>query len=169
VPSHGWAAPTHPEPLPEPPPRYWYGWQTLIVDGVSNSLFALSWVGSGVGAVSAGMGIGGFTLGGPIVHWAHGNVGKGFGALGLNVLFPLLGAPIGIAAQTQHSEASVVFGAFLGAEIAYLLANVVDVAALAYAERPAPSPTLSRALPFTILPTLDLRKDRASLGVMGTF
>ena len=76
----------------------WYGWQTLAVDGAlltigllplrpsdssANTAFALGWYG-------------GYALGAPIVHWAHGHVGKGFGSLGMRLGGPLAGALLGV-------------------------------------------------------------------------
>ena len=37
----------------------------------------------------------GFVLGGPVVHWAHGNIGRGFGVLGLNIGAPAVTAGLG--------------------------------------------------------------------------
>jgi hypothetical protein len=63
--------------------RRWYGWQTLIVDGIS------------IGATAIGLGIdnpplyvtGGLAsfLGPAITHWAHGNIGYGFLSMGMRM------------------------------------------------------------------------------------
>ena len=45
---------------------------------------------------------GGYALGGPIVHWAHRNVGKGFASLGINVAAIMTGTFIGFAAAGGH-------------------------------------------------------------------
>jgi hypothetical protein len=61
---------------PSPPPadtpqREWYGWQTLVVDGV------------GIVTLPVLVGVGVYLVGPPIVHWAHGRVGLGFADLGI--------------------------------------------------------------------------------------
>ena len=67
------------EPLPQPEPvRTWYGWQTLLVDGLAGGLVALTaldvieeyWFGVGLLVISS-----------PIVHFAHLNVAHGFTSL----------------------------------------------------------------------------------------
>ncbi|MDP3221072.1 MAG: hypothetical protein Q8S73_43715 [Deltaproteobacteria bacterium] len=71
-----------------PPSRHWYGWQPLIVDGIAYSLGT-----GGLFTQNFALYIALNTpilLGTPIVHWAHGNVGAGFGSLGLRLI------PIGV-------------------------------------------------------------------------
>ncbi len=60
----------------------WYGWQTLIADG--GTLAATYVTGSPI------VFLGGYALGAPIVHWAHGNVAAGFGSLGVRVVAPIV-------------------------------------------------------------------------------
>ncbi|WP_437657492.1 hypothetical protein [Sorangium sp. So ce1182] len=115
----------------------WYGWQHLLV---ALGSFVLLPVGAGTESGALVMvGIGGFTLGGPVTHWANGNVGKGFISLGLNVGGAFGGGLIGLAIASSgdrdnHGWAEL--GGFLvGGGLGLLAANIVDMAALEYEER----------------------------------
>src|ERR1051325_5502792 len=56
------------------PPQVWYGWQSLIIHGVSASLLAVAPAGEGSGAAfTIPTAITGMVFAGPIVHWAHGH------------------------------------------------------------------------------------------------
>lgn len=73
--------------------REWYGWQTLLADGVAygclgTGLILFSAQGSHETAgptVLLAAGVGGSLLGAPIVHFAHGKIGTGFASLGLRM------------------------------------------------------------------------------------
>ena len=118
-------------------PRNWYGWQTLALDGASLG-------GLGIGAelfaaqgshetlapqVLLWSGFAGSTVGAPIVHWVHGNVGKGFGSLGLRVagwLLVAVGNPEGGRGNPGVAALGVaVFGS----------AVVLDAAVFGYSDR----------------------------------
>jgi hypothetical protein len=163
-----------------PPPRYekvWYGYQTLIADAISIPLFA-------VGATTktdglTGAGYVGFALGAPVIHWVHGNVGKGFGSLGIRVGAPptlaLFGALGGVIADGGRGNTgdSALTGAWVGVGIGVAAAVVVDAAGFAYTKElvePSTTPTAkARENGFAFSPTFDVRKDHATLGVAGTF
>lgn len=83
----------------KPTSSHWYGWQTLSIDGAvlatgllpiipktssptANTTIAITWVSA-------------YALGAPIVHWAHGQVGKGFGSMGMRVVGPFAGVFLG--------------------------------------------------------------------------
>jgi hypothetical protein len=75
------------QPLPdwEPEPvRSWYGWQTLLVDGLSIGVAVLSaaWT-DDLDAMWFGVGM--LMIGTPIVHFAHQNVSNGFGSLAIRL------------------------------------------------------------------------------------
>jgi hypothetical protein len=73
------AADERPLDLRSPAPRSrWYGWQTLLVDGLSLGL-TVAGFGTGSGAVAL-LGISGLLIAAPIVHFGHGNM---FGVLSL--------------------------------------------------------------------------------------
>ncbi len=111
----------------------WYGWQNLIVDGgVIVGGLALSAATAEAGGVVL---VTGYFFGGPIVHWSHGQVGRGFASLGIRVAAPLLFAGLGYAVfQRDGSGADLrgLAGAILGFGLGVVSAIVVDAAALAY-------------------------------------
>jgi hypothetical protein len=176
-PSPYWRYP-YPAAPAAPTARYWYGWQTLLVMGGSTVLSLVSTVGDGrVAMVTVPLAIGGFTLGGPIVHWAQGNIGKGFISLGMNVGGAVLGAATGAVAICAPGGCAGEFGPLLGflfgaigGGLGLLAANIVDVSVLSYREhRPArPAPVVGWR-PSSLVPTLAVQKDRMSFGLQGTF
>jgi hypothetical protein len=127
--------------------------------------------------VTAPLAIGGFTLGGPIVHWAHGNIGKGFISLGMNVGGAALGAGTTAAVVCApvgcNSEGGALLGflaGMVGGGIGLLAANIVDVSVLSYGEHapPRPAPVVGWR-PISLVPTIDIQKERFSFGLRGTF
>jgi hypothetical protein len=71
----------------------WYGWQTLLIDGSVLLLLPFSLSADTQNAVSsAGFSVaaGSYALGGPIVHLAHGNYGRGIGSFALRAPLALL-------------------------------------------------------------------------------
>jgi hypothetical protein len=109
------------------PERRWYGWQFLIVDGASLAL-AVSTLGTG-SVVQIGLGTTGFAFGAPIVHWAHGHLGRGFGSLGLRLGLPL--AATGISLLLGDNFATL-FALVLLFPTAVAAAITLDAAVLAY-------------------------------------
>jgi len=93
----GWRLEEDVKRSPETLERNWYGWQTLIGLVPSHLLFtagALSAFSSGWRNGSDIMlygGMLGHVFSSPIIHWAHGKTGMGFGSLALNVATPTLG------------------------------------------------------------------------------
>lgn len=125
---------------PAAPKKRWYGWQTIAADA--------GWIACAVLASEEDNGtlgnlaVAGYFLGGPIVHWGHGHVGKGFASLGLRL------APIGlltlaliayVAEDTEdeglfHDPGPVSTTLFVAAALMVPGAMVIDAAALAYEE-----------------------------------
>lgn len=165
-----------PPDLPEPSRKRWYGWQTLTVFGGSTLLMAASVaidsmrLEGDVALGGFGMAFSGYALGGPIVHWAHGNVGKGFASLGMNVAGIMSGFASGLYAVGGH-DGNVTLGFALGGSIGSLVATILDTTLLTYDQRgPAREDASARQRqPMALVPTLDIRKDRASLGFIGAF
>lgn len=155
-------APIHPTVTPAPavkpppldatefePTEVWYGWQNLIVDA--------SVIGQLVLATNtneeelAGVGLVTYLVGSPIVHWAHGNVGAGFGSLGMRAaaFSALLVGTIACAGNALGGSSSdggcvVAFVGLLGVPAAV----AVDAAVLAYDEVPAENTSSTRLLPW---------------------
>jgi hypothetical protein len=138
-----------PAPLPPPPPGAsvtarvepagyrWYGWQIIITDSAGSLLSAIGALTPGGAGIALGVTGGAVAfLGGPIVHWAHGHVGRGFASmfglrLGLPVAGALLGAGLGAAAGGGRAE-PIATGAYIVGGLAALTGVIVDIAALAY-------------------------------------
>jgi hypothetical protein len=180
---------TEPTPAPKPLPQYekvWYGYQTLIADAASFGLFAAGLSVRSGGLVAAGYT--GFVLGTPIVHMVHGNVGPGFGSIGLRLLMPLIGLGVGaivgvIASGTSGSGSfdrfadganGAVNGAVIGGIIGAAGCSLIDAAGFAYTkeridDRAATIAPRRPARAFTFTPTLALQRGFTSVGVVGQF
>lgn len=169
----GWA----PLPWRTPPPvvteqRSWYGWQTLIVDGVSIVTAVAASTPPSRALVGVPIGGAGVLFGGPIVHWAHGHVGKGFASLGILFAASLVGGGIGVGVgcatgfAVRCSEGVVwrMAGFLVGFPVGALVGSAFDVAFLSYERRAS----LSRPA-ASFLPALDARRDRLVLGLGGAF
>jgi hypothetical protein len=179
-------SPSAPLPPAAPPPladeEHWYGWQILIVDG-GVLLGTVAMIGAGVGSDSAAIpaivGPSAHVLGGPIVHWAHGNLEEGFASLGLRVGMPLvagaLGMGVGHLAAPAESGAmfpvGVGIGAVVGLGLGYIGAIVVDTAVLAYEPSSPAGRTGARSPSFVWQPTVgfDPSRESATFGVAGSF
>ncbi len=166
------------EPVGTLPQRHtetkWYGWQILLVDAASLVSGAVL---AGAGNDTAGAGVavivGGYVLGGPIVHWSNGQVGKGFASLGLRLGAPtagiLTGLAFGAALSGGDSEGAAVGAAlgFLGGTVA---AVVIDSAAFArktvvVSDEHAARPKVQ----WTPTAGYDAKRQAASMGITGTF
>jgi hypothetical protein len=137
-------APARVQPLSSPlhTVSSWYGWQTLMADGAW-LLVSVAAVGAGAtGGPSEALGwvsLGGYFLGGPIVHFGHGNVGKGLGSLALRSGLPILAGGIGAKAATADcggGEWCGVGGALIGGLAGVVGAIVLDAAVLGYERVP---------------------------------
>ena len=156
--------------------RYWYGGQTLVLMGASTMSIGLSFVGNGRAAmVTVPLSVGLSTLGPPIVHWAHGNVGKGFMSLGMNIGGIALGAvttaAIGCAGRScvsRYMDGHLIYGV-LGGGLGLFAANIVDVAVLSYGKRKPARDINVGWRPSFVVPTLAVQKEGVSLGLQGAF
>ncbi len=170
--------PSEAGPQPVPPPRTekkWYGWQTLIVDGAvivtSIAVGASTDTGSAGGTVY----LLGYALGGPIVHWANGQVGMGFASLGLRVGAPVVAGVLGgaLAAGASSGDGyAVVGGAAIGIVAGSIAAVVVDAAVLARKTVTVDAAEERRAsLKLKWAPTAgyDPKREAFQAGIGGTF
>jgi hypothetical protein len=71
--------------------EFWYGWQTLTIDAAAVGVLILGATSDRTALPFAEAAAGAYAIGPPIVHFAHGNVGKGLGSLALRLLGPLVG------------------------------------------------------------------------------
>ncbi|MDP3278392.1 MAG: hypothetical protein Q8Q09_24600 [Deltaproteobacteria bacterium] len=153
--------------------RSWYGWQILIIDGAAIALGSAGAAAGGSAAIafSSLAGTASFA-GGPIVHWAHGHLGRGFASmfglrLGLPVGGAILGALVGGAAGGFRQVPTFV-GAAIGASVGAITGIVLDVAWLAYDD---PSDhQLARSHTF-VLPyaSVDPSRQLITAGLFGAF
>ena len=173
---------------PPAPARRWYGAQTLIVDG---GALALVVVARTIRPVYAGeeasttcvancsrsaksasdvllvTGLGAYQFGAPIVHLTHHHTGKAAASFGLRTLPALLMlAGAGCDPRFCGGGDQVFIGVAVGA-----LVSVADLAFIAHEDVPAaPAPVPAPALvPATFFPWVDVTRQRASVGVGGTF
>lgn len=147
------------------PPRtreIWYGHQTLLVDGVfvSCMLLGLAADTSSLG----GTGVVGYFFGGPIVHWAHGEVGRGFGSLGFRLGLPMAGGLLG-GALVGGEEGTIAPG--VGAILGVAGAMVLD-AAIAYEQVPVERKKKRERYSLALQPTVGWSETTFSLGLVGT-
>lgn len=192
-----------PPVVPSPPPgaapapdsRVWYGYETLAVDGVSallgivggvvDAATGTSQVGSGIG----GVGVFGYVIGAPIVHWVHGRVGTGLGDLAMRFFAPGAGALVGLTAGTIIGSQSrscnddgdigncgTGLGLIFGAAAAAAAAVAIDATFLAWETRtPAPAERERSGAPgLSMLPVVRVARGEdgragAVVGVGGMF
>ena len=130
----------------------------------------------------------GFLFVTPIIHMVHGNVGPGFGSIGIRFILPLLSLGVGaiaglIVGGTSGSgdfarfgdgATGAVNGAVIGGLIGVAGCVAIDAAGFAYTKERVPDRSITRGPRrpqpwFTLAPSLDVRKDRAAFGVAGQF
>lgn len=163
--------------------RKWYGWQTLIVDGaVVVSSIALG-AASTNGSAGSSLFLGGYVLGGPIVHWANGEVGRGFGSLGLRLGAPVVGGMVGgllgavtVGSRDGNDDIDSIYGflagAVLGVGAGAITAVAVDSAVLARKTVTVDAAEARRqSLRLKWAPTggYDPRRQAFQVGIGGTF
>jgi hypothetical protein len=161
-----------------PTRREWYGWQTLIVDGAWIVGASASGAGNQAGLAAAFV-VSGYVVAPPIVHFAHGEIGRGFADLGIRVGAPLVLGLVGFAAlsgQPSPGNDGIgpgAVGAILGSGLGMLVAVVLDASVLAYRtvdEEDAlrSAPRRHARVPVTMTPFLAPRREGgAVLGVSG--
>jgi hypothetical protein len=162
--------------------RVWYGWQTLIFDGVAV-------VGGATLAFANTDGggwfwLGTYTLAPPIVHWAHGRVGIGFADLGVRLGAPVVGTLLGGAIGCSSSSGNglddlnaCVAGLAIGFLVGYGSAIAVDAAVFAREtveidpneDEAFAREKRKRASTFTLLPDVGFGQNRATVGIHGMF
>lgn len=139
----------------EKAPVSWYGWQTLLSDAGAVGLWSLGLVmeDETAGGTVLGAGTALYAFGAPTIHWAHGQVRKGWGSLALRVGLPLAGAGAGLligSAVCGHNDDEFIpcpVGAMgLGFLSGFVVAPAVDAAVLAIEPvRPRTGPDLQAA------------------------
>lgn len=159
--------------------RHWYGGTILAADTAALVM--------GIGAIGAAgsRGAQGFAwplvigasvtylADGPIVHAAQGRTGAAFGSLGLRLGTPLVGAGVGglvgAAAEGDCSGEALcgigtAVGAIMGFGAGMVVASIVDIAGLAYADEPN-----SSTLRVALAPHIDQKKGTVGLNLVGSW
>ncbi|MDI1448588.1 hypothetical protein [Polyangium sp. 6x1] len=141
--------------------RTWYGWQSLlgiipshglaVVGVLDHDLYGLIVVGAL-----------GHCFTSPIVHWVHGNTGRGFISLGMNAGLPILSS----ALINVASSADMFFGVALLAVVGW---PIVDVAVLSYEDPPSKSKEKTAGFidSFGVVPMID--REKKGLSLVGRF
>ena len=147
---------------PQVPSRRWYGWKTIIATSAADLITVTTALTVGFDPRVIFVGIGGHVLAGPIVHWSHGNVGRGFGVFGLNVTLTAIGMISTYAVSWPYHPAP----AFVG----YLVGPILDIALFSTEIDTPPAPKIrvnSSGITFGILPLID--STRRGLLLTGQF
>jgi len=131
----------------------WYGWKSLIGLGPAYSVLVLGLVTDETTAVFVG-GAGAILMN-PIVHWAHGNKGRGWLSLGLNIGVPVVGYEV--------------TGSGYGALAGWVVWHAVDVGLLQrhWAPEATEAKTALGIQSLFVMPMMD--KDRKGLTLIGQF
>jgi hypothetical protein len=154
----------------ERPRRSWYGWQTLIADGISTTVFftALSEDdrgGQDTAEALAWAGILGYEIAPAIVHFAHRNPGRGFASMGIRLGMPLAGAFLGGAAASGcHGTDCKAAAAGVGFLLGMGGAIAIDAALLAFDYRESTARSARRTI---LAPLLSLSPQHAFVGLQG--
>lgn len=154
-----------------PTRRVWYGWQTLTTDGAALVLAgAIS--GTESDGAAAGLGLASlaaYTLGGPVVHAAHGSPGKMGISLALRVGAPLVLGGAGYVAFGGGTSSKNDWGAALGGALGVFfgVAGAVAIDAAVLARKTVPDAlTTARA---HISPSVTPVRGGATVGAIGSF
>ena len=179
------AAPPPPPPPPpaededeRPKPGQWYGYQTLAVDLAGLAVGALS-IRAGSGELAL-VSLGTYVVGPPVVHFAHGNVAKGFGDFGLRLGLPVGGALVGVGVgcllggcggRGDFAGYAAAFGGLVGGASGGVAAMILDWALLSRepGARPPREPKAARGWPVSLTPSLAVTPAGGALGVGGAF
>jgi hypothetical protein len=166
------SAPASPLDQAAGPPvvRRWYGWEPLAADAgsVALGLAGLAAHGS-TGQTLMLAGAGGFVIGAPAIHSAHGHSGKAALSLLLHTTCPLLGLFFGSLAGafsgSGHALDSTVTAGFT---VGAVTASAIDAFVLAREDvtpAPPPPPDLRARIEPRVAPT----RGGALVGIGGTF
>lgn len=115
------------------------------------------------------VGVGGLLVAAPLVHFGHGNVGRGFLSLGMRAGLPLGTAAVGfgLSSESCGSDGEADYCAGIGAVVGFLAGSLAAVAfdAGVLAREPAPerAPSVAWSPGFTATP------DSLQLQVSGNF
>jgi hypothetical protein len=144
----------------------WYGWQGIVSD-VPSLLFMVS----GLivdNTIVSGIGLVGYSIGTPLTHFFHDNVGRGLISLSLRVGIPALTVlgTIGICDETRVcSDAAPL--AVIGGLIMFVAVPAVDAAALSWQKL---EPQRETSVNISLVPAVaPAGEDGVTFGLAGAF
>jgi len=175
-------------PKVRPSTRVFYGWQIVATGGVGGVLTAASILlpdepfGTTPATAAFVIGMPLFALGGPTVHWTHGDFTKGLLSFGGNVTLSLAGGIVGREIRCNETNASddcAKRGFLTGIAVAALITPVIDGLVLGWEDipvddalAPAASRLADRPRPYhlSIAPWSNIDQNgRLQLGLSGSF
>jgi hypothetical protein len=166
-------------PAARKPQRRWYGWQTLISDGlaIGTVAYAIASADDGEeGDSDAHLFIAGeltYFLGPPTIHWAHGHVGKGFGSLAIRLgsaVVAIIGA-IQDMSVLGDGDSDPPNGLMVAGALGMIAAIPLDAAVIANEDVPAQEAEHAGSWIDTvsIAPVVDLQHRSVALSALGRF
>jgi hypothetical protein len=162
----------------------WYGWQTLIADGLAAGGMVSAFAVNKDGAYVFLGGLGVYALAPPIVHAAHGYLARGAVDLGLRlgsvvgggILGGGVGLTIAIVTPTCGGSRSdfcglglTAFGGLLGMGAGIVAASAIDAIFFAWEGRPNEPSTPATPTAFRVTPVVAPTKGGMVGGLGGTF
>jgi len=139
----------------------WYGGFILMSDGISLATAIAGGFAGHRGEPLLWIGGGGYLLGAPVVHLAHGNPGRAAASLGLRVALPIAFFGVGTVIEDCHGQDFCGLGSMvIGVPLGMATAIALDAALLA-------RDTVKR--PLALVPTAAFGPNSASLGLSGSF
>jgi hypothetical protein len=105
---------------------------------------------------------------GPIVHWGHGNIGKGFAAFGTNALIPAISAGFGVAGTGSSRSELLKVASSLG----ILAAQALDIALFAWEPATEAQPASKGAqalLPSSVMAVPNIDANHVGVVFVGQF
>ena len=156
-------APRDPPTSPPASSSRWYGWQILLTDA---AVFSFAGLTQNVSVAYGWVG------GGAIVHFGHGNIGRGIGSAMLRVSLPLAGLLAGEASASGcHGDWCGLGDVIAGGLIGMGTAELIDVALLAHDSEPAPAAVRAarHSDGVTVSPVVRAGRSGFGLDVVGRF
>lgn len=136
--------------------KRWYGWQTLLTDGAAVLTIDKE----------PALSIGTYLLGGPVVHWLHGNAEKGFLSLGIRAAPTLI--IYGALSSCDHGGGDGCVSLALVGVLGVLASIAVDSAAIARDKVPVEPPSLALG-GVRLIPSVAATGKQTSFVLGGTF
>lgn len=135
-----------------------YGWQVILVDLASFTTLVAAVASESPKATF--MGLVGLELGGPIVHFSHGNQGAGWVSFGLRVLLSGIGATLGN--ESTDSWKGAAFGAGIGA----FVGTGLTVDWFVFSKQRVRAKPMNK---ITVVPSVSFGSESTFLGLAGSF